>query len=157
MFAKFFRATAYGHGRHVLFSSGQVARGLLAAVLLAGFVTPLQAEEVLEGPVFELRTYTTHEGRLPALHARFRDHTMGLFEKHGMRNVGYWIPVDRPNTLIYIIAHDSQAAVPRNWAAFASDPAWHEVAKTSQLDGPILVDGGIESQFMTATDYSPLP
>ena len=136
---------------------GLVFRAALSCLLLAGWVSPLQAEETFEGPVFELRTYTTHEGRLPALHARFRDHTMGLFEKHGMKNVGYWIPVDRPNTLIYIIAHESQAAVPRNWAAFASDPAWHQVAKTSQRDGPILIEGGIDSQFMTPTDYSPLP
>ena len=137
--------------------SGPLLAAALAGLVFAASVSSLQAEEVHAGPVFELRTYTTHEGRLPALHARFRDHTMGLFEKHGMKNVGYWIPVDRPNTLIYIVAHESQAAVPRNWAAFASDPAWHQVAKASQLDGPILIEGGIDSQFMTATDYSPLP
>ena len=106
--------------------------------------------------VFELRTYTTHEGRLPALQARFRDHTMGLFEKHGMRNIGYWIPADRPNTLIYIIAHADADAVSSNWKAFASDPAWQAVARESRKDGPILIEGGITNQFMTATDYSPL-
>lgn len=106
--------------------------------------------------VFELRTYTTHDGRLPALEARFRNHTMGLFEKHGMRNIGYWIPSDRPNTLVYIIAHANADSVGRNWKAFGSDPAWQAVARESQKDGPILVDGGIENQFMTATDYSPI-
>lgn len=108
------------------------------------------------GPIYELRTYTTHEGRLPALEARFRDHTMRLFEKHGMKNVGYWIPMDKPNTLIYIIAHESGDAVSANWKAFASDPEWQIVAKNSQKDGPILVEGGIVSQFMKATDYSPI-
>jgi hypothetical protein len=109
-----------------------------------------------EGPVFELRTYTTLEGRLPALEARFRDHTRGLFEKHGMRNIGYWIPSDKPNTLIYIIAHPSQEAVASGWRAFATDPEWQKVAKESTKDGPILVEGGIQSQFMKATDYSPI-
>jgi hypothetical protein len=109
-----------------------------------------------EGVVFELRTYTTHEGRLPALEARFRNHTMGLFEKHGMRNIGYWIPSDKPNTLIYIIAHPSQEAIATGWRAFATDPEWQTVAKESTKDGPILVEGGIQSQFMKATDYSPI-
>lgn len=112
------------------------------------------AEE--DGPVFELRTYTTHDGRLPALEARFRNHTMALFEKHGMRNIGYRIPVDRPNTLIYIIAHESADAIRGNWQSFVADPAWQKVAEDSQKDGQILIDGGIESQFMTATDYSPI-
>lgn len=82
---------------------------IVATVLLLFFMNLApnsgNADEHSSAVVFELRTYTTHEGRLPALEARFRDHTMGLFEKHGMRNVGYWIPADRPNTLIYIIAH----------------------------------------------------
>jgi len=108
------------------------------------------------GVVFELRTYTTHDGRLPALEARFRDHTMALFEKHGMRNIGYWIPLDKPNTLIYIIAHESAAAIQQNWKAFIADPAWQTVARESQKDGQILIEGGIVSQVMSATDYSPI-
>ncbi len=132
---------------------GRAARAILLCTLVAAPVASLAEEG---GAVFELRTYTTHEGRLPALEARFRDHTMALFEKHGMRNIGYWIPVDRPNTLIYIIAHESAAAIPENWKAFATDPAWQQVAEASQKDGPILVEGGIVSQFMSATDYSPI-
>jgi len=126
-------------------------------VLLAGVLTVGALSALAEGPtVFELRTYTTHDGRLPALEARFRDHTMALFEKHGMRNVGYWIPVDRPNTLIYIIAHDSKDAVAGNWQAFAADPQWQTAYKNSVADGPILIEDGIVSQFMTAADYSPV-
>lgn len=106
--------------------------------------------------VYELRTYTTHEGRLPALEARFRDHTTRLFAKHGMRNVGYWRPLDRPDTLIYIIAHNSREAVRSNWQAFAGDQEWQTVARDSQKDGPILVEGGIQSVLMNATDYSPI-
>ena len=61
--------------------------------------------------VFELRTYTTPEGKLDDLQARFRDHTIDLFERHGMTNIGYWTPQDTPsssNTLIYIIAHNGR-------------------------------------------------
>lgn len=136
---------------------GNLLRRLTGTILLgACLALPLTSSAQDSGVVFELRTYTTHEGRLPALEARFRDHTMGLFEKHGMRNVGYWIPVDKPNTLIYIIAHESAAAIPENWKSFVTDPAWQKVAEESQRDGQILVEGGIVSQLMSATDYSPI-
>ena len=136
---------------------GHLLRRLLGTTALAACLTlPMATHAEEGGVVFELRTYTTHEGRLPALEARFRDHTMALFEKHGMRNVGYWIPVDKPNTLIYIIAHDSADAIQNNWRSFVTDPAWQKVAEESQKDGQILIEGGIESQFMSATDYSPI-
>ena len=72
-----------------------------------------------------------------------------------MRNVGYWIPVDTPNTLIYIIAHVNGDPA-ANWQAFVSDPEWQAVYRDSRKDGPILVEDGIVSQFMTAADYSPV-
>jgi hypothetical protein len=144
-------------GRFVV---GLIALGLVLEMFTGGGFMSENAtaaeNSAAQGPIFELRTYTTHEGRLPALEARFRDHTMDLFEKHGMRNVGYWIPVDKPNTLIYIIAHPNQDAITTGWTAFGSDPEWQEVAKNSQKDGPILIKGGITSQFMTATDFSPV-
>jgi hypothetical protein len=136
---------------------GNLIRRLFGVfVFSAVLVTPVVSVAEEGGVVFELRTYTTHEGRLPALETRFRDHTMALFEKHGMRNIGYWVPVDKPNTLIYIIAHESAAAIPENWKSFVTDPAWVEVAEESQKDGQILIEGGIENQFMSATDYSPI-
>jgi hypothetical protein len=58
--------------------------------------------------VFELRTYTTNEGKLPDLQKRFRDHTMDIFKRHGITNIGYFTPEEKPNTLIYIIAHESR-------------------------------------------------
>ena len=105
------------------------------------------------GEVFELRTYTANEGKLDALEARFRDHTMTLFEKHGMRNVGYWTPVDQPDTLIYIIAHASRETAGTNWRAFGTDPEWQRVFQDSRKDGPLIKD--IVSVYMSATDYSP--
>jgi hypothetical protein len=106
--------------------------------------------------VYELRTYTTLPGRLPALHARFRDHTMRLFENHGMRNEMYWVPVDsarRDNTLIYIVSHESRAAADANWRAFATDPEWVKVRDASEADGAILSKAP-DRVFMALTEYS---
>src|SRR5260370_17304835 len=91
--------------------------------------------------VFEIRTYTCNEGKLGDLNARFRNHTMRIFEKHGMTNIGYWVPQDPPlsqNTLIYIIAHESRDAATKNWEAFRTDPEWPKVAKESQPNGKLL-------------------
>jgi hypothetical protein len=128
----------------------------LAALVGALWIASTVRAASEEGAVFELRTYTTLEGRLPALEARFRNHTLGLFEKHGMRNVGYWTPEDQPNTLIYLIAHASHEAATASWQAFISDPAWQAVAAESTRDGPILVENGIQRQFLRATDFSPI-
>ena len=109
------------------------------------------------GKVYEMRTYTAPEGKLPNLQARFRDHTIRIFNKHGMKSVGYWVPQDAPtkdNTLIYIISHDSREAAKKNWADFQADPEWKKVAAESQVDGRIV--SGVVSVFMDATDYSPI-
>jgi len=109
------------------------------------------------GKVFELRTYTAPEGKLPNLQARFRDHTIRIFNKHGMKSVGYWVPQDAPtkdNTLVYIISHDSREQAKKNWADFQADPEWKKVSAESQVDGRIV--SGVVSVFMDATDYSPI-
>jgi len=113
------------------------------------------AEAQTSEQVFELRTYTTSPGRLDALHARFTDHTIELFERHGMTNIGYFVPQDAPlaaNTLIYIVAHDSRDAAKASWAAFVADPEWQKAYEASISDGPII--DAIESVFMDSTDYS---
>ena len=107
--------------------------------------------------VFELRTYTATPGNLDNLHARFRDHTTRIFAKHGMRVVGYWTPTDEEkadDTLIYILEHDSMEAAGASWRAFGQDPEWQQVAEASNANGQIL--GGIEREYMVATDYSPM-
>ena len=107
--------------------------------------------------IYELRTYTTLPGRLPALHKRFADHTMKLFEKHGMRNEMYWIPTDdarKNNTLIYVISHESQKAADASWKAFQADPEWIKARDASEADGKILAKAP-ERVFMQLTDYSP--
>ena len=97
---------------------------LLAVVFAGGFVAgslteapgAARAQEHDHGEhVFELRTYTASPGKLSDLEARFRNHTVGLFEKHGMTNVGYWVPTDEPlseNTLIYVLEHESRDGRP---------------------------------------------
>lgn len=124
----------------------------LAAILPAA---PLPAAE---GRVYEMRTYVTNEGRLDALLKRFRDHTCRLFEKHGMENIGYWVPVEKAdgadNTLIYIIAHASRESAKAGWKAFGADPEWQAARKASEADGKILAKAP-ESVFLTTTPYSP--
>lgn len=107
--------------------------------------------------VYELRTYTALPGRLPALNKRFAEHTLKLFEKHGMRNEMYWIPTDaarKDNTLIYVISHESQEAADKSWKDFQADSDWIKVRDTSEVDGTILVKAP-ERVFMRLTAYSP--
>jgi NIPSNAP len=134
------------------------ALGFVAGSMVTSSLAHPQSASAASARVFEMRTYTTNEGRLPALETRFREHTMQLFEKHGMKNVGYWIPQDgekHTNTLIYIISHESRDAAKANWKAFASDPEWQAVAKASEADGKILSKAP-ESVFMDPTTYSPI-
>lgn len=104
--------------------------------------------------VFEMRTYYAAPGKLEDLQARFRNHTTKLFEKHGMENIGYWVPVDnQENKLIYILAYPSREAREQSWKAFGSDPEWQKVQKTSEANGRIVTKA--ESLFLKATAYSP--
>jgi hypothetical protein len=104
--------------------------------------------------VFELRTYTTNEGKLPDLQKRFREHTVDIFKRHGMTNVAYFTPQDKPNTLIYILAHDSREAAKKSWDEFRNDPEWKKVSAASDENGKIV--SKTESVFMDPTDYSPM-
>jgi hypothetical protein len=128
----------------------------LAAVIAASIAIPPAAAEE-HGRVFELRTYTCNEGKLPDLQARFRNHTMRIFEKHGMTSIGYWVPQDAPesqNTLVYMLAHPSREAAKKNWAAFISDPEWQKVQKESEANGKLV--SKIVSVFMDPADFSPV-
>ena len=114
----------------------------------------LQAQS---GKVYELRTYTAPDGKLGELNARFRNHTMRIFQKHGMTNVAYFTPQDAPlsqNTLVYLISHASRDAAKQSWAAFQKDPEWQKVAQESQVNGKIVAS--VVSQFLVPTDYSPM-
>jgi hypothetical protein len=128
---------------------------LAAGVLMtapASAQQPPAAKPPATGRVFEMRTYYCHPGRLEALQKRFRDHTTRLFTKHGMENVGYWVPTDKPDVLVYILAYPSREAATKAWAAFRADPDWNTARTASEADGPIVQK--VESVYMTATDYS---
>ncbi len=123
--------------------------------LSAGIFASSSAQET--GKVFELRIYTATPGNLENLHARFRDHTIRIFENNGMKIVGFWSPTseeDADDTLIYVLEHASQEAANASWQAFGQDPEWKTVSDASNANGPILA--GVERRYMTATDYSPL-
>jgi len=110
-----------------------------------------------DGKVYELRIYTATPGNLGNLHARFREHTIRIFENHGMKIVGFWSPLseeDADDTLIYVLEHASQDAADASWLAFGQDPEWKSVSDASNANGPILA--GVERRYMSATDYSPL-
>ncbi len=119
---------------------------------VADTVTPetrLQAQ-----PVYEMRVYYAAPGKLEDLNTRFRTNTMRIFAKHGMTNIGYWVPIDNPeNKLIYILAYPSREARAASWKAFGADPEWQAVAKASEVNGKIV--SKVESTFMLSTDYSP--
>src|SRR5579872_3852172 len=123
---------------------------LLLAFLSAAFAAA-------QNHVYELRTYTCNPGKLEALKARFRDHTIEIFKRHGMESIGYWVPQDpekSKNTLIYILVHPSREAARKNWAAFAADPEWKKVAADSEANGKIV--SHVDSVFMDPTDFSKL-
>lgn len=124
---------------------------LLAAALLPAFATFADTDS----RCFELRTYHAAPGKLDNLNARFRNHTMKLFEKHGMTNIGYWVPVDNTNNvLIYLLAYPSREAREKSWKEFLADPDWQAVQKASEANGKLVTS--VDSVFMTATDFSPL-
>jgi hypothetical protein len=109
-------------------------------------------------PVYELRIYVCEPGKLDALNERFRNHTLKLFEKHGMENVAYWTPTDGEaagNTLIYVLKHASREAADASWKAFRDDPEWQRVAAESQKKHGKILAQPPQSTFMKVTDYSP--
>jgi hypothetical protein len=120
-------------------------------------------EKTTDGRVFELRTYTATKGNLGNLNDRFKDHTLKLFEKYGMTNVVYWNELkgqpEADTKLIYLLAHKSQDAAKKSFAEFQKDPAWQAARKASEeKGGGSLTEpkGGVVSEFLTPTDYSPM-
>ncbi|MDF1824396.1 MAG: NIPSNAP family protein [Verrucomicrobiales bacterium] len=124
----------------------------LLSLLLLSVALFTRADEALT--CFELRTYHANEGRLDDLHARFRDHTVSLFEKHGMTNLIYWTPVENTqNLLIYLLAYPNKAARDASWTAFREDPDWQAAYKESTAEGKLI--SKVDSVFLELTDFSP--
>lgn len=106
--------------------------------------------------VYELRIYHAAPGKLPDLLARFRDHTMKIFDRHGLKCVGFWTPVDEPeksSTLVYILQHPSRESAVANWKSFQDDPEWKSVKEKSEANGKLVEK--IDSTYLALTDFSP--
>jgi hypothetical protein len=124
---------------------------LLASALMLS--TGFAAEK--DTRCFEMRTYYAAPGKLDDLLARFRNHTVKLFEKHGMVNIGYWVPLtNTDNKLVYIMAYPSREAREKSWKEFSNDPDWNTARKASEANGNLVKRA--DSVFLTATDYSAL-
>jgi hypothetical protein len=149
--------------------STSILRRLAAPLALAGalFLSACESlgigtEPLAPAPeigIYELRIYTAAPGKLAALDARFRDHTLGLFRRHGMTPIGFF-HVNPPtnggpdNRLVYIMGYKDKAARDKAWTAFAADPEWKQVYNESEARGELLSKAP-ESTFLTTTDYSP--
>lgn len=143
-------------------ANGRLVTKVESVLLAATDYSPKIEPTVAGSRVFELRTYTAAPDRLENLNARFRDHTKELFSKHGITSIGYWCPRDEQpgagNTLIYMLAHESVDAARACFGAFRKDPAWNAARKASEENagGPLTVKGGVKSEFLSATEYSPM-
>jgi len=128
---------------------------LVALVLiLSGFAVG-RASQPAPAHIYELRTYTAADGKLDNVVARFRDHTVRIFERHHMKSVGYWLPTEGDKagtTLVYMLEHPSREEARKNWAEFVADPEWVKVKAESEANGKIVTK--LESVFMNATDFS---
>ncbi|HEY0548997.1 MAG TPA: NIPSNAP family protein [Verrucomicrobiae bacterium] len=126
----------------------------LSALAMFASTALVVGVETKDPRVYEMRIYYAAPGKLDDLNKRFRDHTLRLFEKHGIENIGYWTPIDNTNNaLIYVLAHPSREAAKKSWADFFADPDWKAAAKASEANGKLV--SRVESHFMQATDYSP--
>ncbi len=141
--------------RKFLLTGALLTTALLTVALFASLSSPLLAE----GPgAYELRVYHAAPGKIDALHARFRNHTIELFEKHGMKVVGFWVPTNKEGTegdgsdrLLYILGYDDHATRDTAWKAFVNDPEWKKVYAESTADGRLVEK--VESTMMSPTDY----
>jgi hypothetical protein len=135
-----------------LFNRAMILRLLLLATVLATAIPATAAEK--DTRCFEMRTYYAAPGKLDDLLARFRDHTVKLFEKHGITNIGYWVPIENTdNKLVYVIATPSREEHAKRWKEFGADPDWQAARKASEEKGKLLTK--VESVFLNATDFSP--
>ena len=104
--------------------------------------------------IYELRIYHCVTGRLPALLKRFDTVTLKLWERHGIRQAGFWtVGIGESNQdLYYMLAWESLAEREAKWEAFANDPEWHEKRAESEKDGPIVAT--LSNQILLPTGFS---
>jgi len=103
-------------------------------------LTPYSPQQPrLTSAIQELRIYDTNPGKLPNLHNRFANHTVNLFEKHGIENIAYWVDdIGVSNRLTYMLGYPDLAAREKGWTAFAADPGWQKARSESEVDGALV-------------------
>ena len=133
----------------------------LAALVVAGAGAALlvstgqTGEKKVENRVFEMRIYYANPGKMDDLHARFKNHTNKLLEKHGMQLIGFWTDEKEPQRKLYwIVAHKSKDAAKESWKSFQNDADW-KAAKAKSEEKGALVER-FESIYLNPTDYSPI-
>ena len=108
--------------------------------------------------LYEVREYETVPGRMPALIARFREHTLGLFEKHGFDLAFISLTEfgdNSNNELVYVLRFNSYQEMQERWAVFLADPEWVKVRKESERDGPIVAR--VRRRLLTDAPFAPAP
>ena len=131
------------------------ADGPLVDVVTNRFLrlTPYSPAPSISTAVQELRIYEAMPGRLPDVHNRFANHTIGLFEKHGIENVGYWSEdVGANNLLVYMLGYPSLGDREKSWRSFQADPEWNKARAASEVDGPIVRKS--RHSIMRPTEYA---
>ncbi len=117
-------------------------------------LTPYSPEPQLSSNVQELRVYDAMPGKLPALHDRFSNHTMRLFERHGIENIAYWTEdVGTSNRLVYMLGYPGLGDREKSWAAFGADPDWNKARAESEKDGSLTRIS--HHSILRLTPYSP--
>lgn len=109
----------------------------------------------MEGPlIYELRVYRCIPGRLPALLKRFETATLRIWDKHGIKQAGFWTTLigESNMELTYMLKWESLADREKRWDAFMSDPEWIQARSDSEKDG--LIVANIASSFITPTAFS---
>jgi hypothetical protein len=150
--------------RHILHypveEKSRLARGVHRFALEPAWWTsswclPLSFTEVF-AMIYELRKYQAIPGQMAKLLTRFRDELPPIWEKHGIRAIGFWTTLvgESSSELIYMLQWESLADLETRWTAFLNDPAWHKVRDDSERDGPIVAN--ISNQLLTPTAFSAL-
>ena len=106
--------------------------------------------------LYELRVYDCCPGRLPALLNRFQNHTTKIWERHGIRQGGFWTTLigNSNHRLTYFLVWESLAEREQKWAKFQADPEWNKARADSEKDGPIVAN--VVSEILTPTAFSSL-
>ncbi len=90
--------------------------------------------------IYELREYVAAPRAADRLHARFSEHTLDLFRRHGLDVRGIWSDPDDARRIVYLLRFADEQARDTAWAAFMNDPEWQAVKAASETDGPLLAE-----------------